>query len=161
MLDGFITFLIIGTIAMLAVVIWSAIQNSRQPVKRVHAVTLRRRMRDYSIDVPANPLPMLLNIFGRRWFGRSPNRISNKHVAQLSGEVTLAESVDYFITFGVEGNEVELIVPEGVFADVQDGVWGTLIYQGEIFKHFMPDQQVQQDTTKHIPPKPPTPLAIL
>jgi hypothetical protein len=81
-------------------------------------------------------------------------------MARLSGEATLLESVDCFITFGVEGGEVELLVPKGAFMDVRDGVWGTLIYQGEIFKHFMPDPTVQEPT-KRIPPKPPSPLAIL
>ncbi len=138
MFDLVLTFLIISTIGMVAVIMWQAVQNRRQPLRRVRAVVLRKRTLDYSIEAPTNPLPYLINIAG--WgIGRRSPRISVKHTARLSGEITLASSTDCLITFGVEGEEIELIVPEAVFMKVPDGTWGTLIHQGEIFKHFLLD----------------------
>lgn len=108
---------------------------------RVPAVVLRRRMREDNIDAPSNPIPMLISALGTRiGWGRlfeNPNRISPTHMARLSGEVTIIESVNYFITFGTQGGELELLVPEGVFMSLQDGERGTLVHKGEVFKHFM------------------------
>lgn len=151
-MDLFILFLVVATIGMLAVVAWSAIQNRMQPVRQVRAIVLRRRTRDDSLDAPVNPLYMLINVFG--WGpGRRHTRISNNNLGRLSGEATVLEVVNGFITFGVEGGEIELLVPSSIFMSLEDARTGTLVYQGEIFKHFMPDPVEPEQIKRYEPPK--------
>jgi hypothetical protein len=151
MLTEIIIILAVLTVAMLAVSAWSYMQSRKQPVKRVRAIVLRRRTRDYSIDAPTNPFYMILNALG---WGPGRSRISNKHLARLSGEATIASIVDGFITFGAESREVELLVPENVFMNVEDGTTGILVYQGEIFRHFMPDPPPDTRTQPVQPSRP-------
>lgn len=73
---------------MFVVVIWSAIQNRKQPVKRVRAIVRRRRLRDDSLDVPSNPFYMALNVL--RWGpGRKATGMSSDQVGRLSGDKTV------------------------------------------------------------------------
>lgn len=141
MVDLVIVFLVIATIGMLAVVAWSALQNKMQPVKQNRAIVLRRRMIDYSIDGPTSSWAMLINGLG---WGPGRPRVSNKDIARLSGEARIATIMNGLITFGVQGEEVELVVPESVYTSIEDGETGMLVYQGEIFKHFMPDIKVDE-----------------
>ena len=128
----------VATLGMIGVIFWSWLQNRRQPVSRAHARALRRRTRDWDIGVPTKPWFMIINALG--WGPGRRRRIWTKAQARVADEITIASAVDYYVTFMVEGNEVELIVPERVYINVEDGAEGTLIYQGEIFKHFMPQQ---------------------
>ena len=145
MVDVLIALVALVTAAMIAVAAWSAIQNRRLPVRRVRAVALRRRTADYSIEAPRNPFFLLVNALSWRPFGRDlgARRISNRHLARVSGEVTVASMMNCFITFRAEGREIELLVPERVFMTVEDGTWGLLVYQGEAFKHFIPDPRAR------------------
>jgi hypothetical protein len=138
MIDLFMVTIVFLTIFMFGVVIWSALQNRMQSVKRVMATAVRRHTREYELSLPTSWWYLLMNIlsFGsraRRYY-RDPN------VPLLHGELSIAESVDYFMVFMAEGREVELCVPEDVYIDVLDGDRGILTYQGEIFKGFVKDK---------------------
>lgn len=146
MFDLFTGTLALCTLGMLAVIVWSAVQNRMQPVRRVRAVVISRRTRDYGLSIPANPIYLILNVLGR---GPGRPRISNEHLSRVSGEISVAETVTYLMRFGVEGDEIELVVPQSVFMSAQDGTQGQLVYQGEIFKHFMPDP-VPDERTRRI-----------
>ncbi|MEN6371791.1 MAG: hypothetical protein ABFD64_07230 [Armatimonadota bacterium] len=149
-MDTIILLLILATVGMLAVVIWSAIKNRMQPVRQVRAIVLRHRTRDDSIDAPLNPMYIVMNTLGR---GPGRSRMSNKSVGRLSGEVTLLNVVNGFITFGVEGNEVELLVPGSVFTNLQDNQTGLLVHQGEKFLHFSPDSAESAQPKHYEQPK--------
>ncbi|MEN6520920.1 MAG: hypothetical protein ABFD46_07195 [Armatimonadota bacterium] len=149
-MDTIILLLILATVGMLSVLVWSAVKNRMQPVRRVRAIVLRRRTRDDSIDAPLNPIYIIINTLGR---GPGRRRISNKSVGRLSGEVTLLNVVNGFITFGVEGNELELLVPASVFPNIQDNQMGLLVHQGEKFMHFIPDPAESEQTKRYEPQK--------
>jgi hypothetical protein len=52
-----------------------------------------------------------------------------------------------FVTFGMPGGERELVVPEAAYAVHEEGQWGRLTYQGEIFREFIPEPAVIQQPT--------------
>jgi hypothetical protein len=153
MFDLFMLFIVVSTIGMVAVIIYSALQNRMQPVKKVMVVAVRRRTREFDIDLPTNWWYIVMNVLslGSRW----RRYRSNPDVPLLSGEMDIVESVDYFITFAAQSEEIELRVPESIFLDVLDGERGLLTYQGEIFKGFVKDRtQSEPEPTMQFRPPP-------
>ena len=63
-----------------------------------------------------------------------------------------------YVTFRIAGDgDLELIVPESVFFSADEGQWGSLVYQGEIFRSFIPEPKVVDQP----PPPPSRPLQPL
>ena len=65
---------------------------------------------------------------------------------------------DYYMTFGMPGGEREFVVREGVYFSADEGQWGSLTFQGETFRGFIPDPQVVDHAPAGPPKRPPRPL---
>ena len=114
------------------------IKNKRTPIVRTVATVVRTRSRDWELDVPrsveASPVSMALN------------RLT--HALGIDPMVTVAQWSDFFVTFKTPRGEIELAVPQALSASLVEGDEGLLVYQGEMFKHFVRGVEDQQDQSR-------------
>ena len=125
-----IVLFLIASVAMIAYVIWYYVLcGYLAPKTRVIASIMRKREREWAFDVPEGAGGDMVAALA--W-----NEINAK-LKRDSG-VRVYESWDYYITFDVDGKEVELAVPEEVFINATEGDRGLLILKGNLFERFIP-----------------------
>lgn len=114
-------------LAVPACVAFSAARRVGRRTERAKATVIRKRTRDWEVDVP----PAL---------GMSAAEIAIRQASykwKRDPGVTLAEWTDHYVTFGLGDREIELCVPLDVYVELDPGDEGLLVYRADQFKHFI------------------------
>lgn len=129
----FVILLVLAGVGMAGYVIYYyLLRGWLAPVKRARARVVRKRQREWEVDVP----PQLLS----RVTGGVPGFVISILISLFTRndpDAMLYDSWDYFVTFSVNGQEVEFAVPEQAFIDAIEGNEGLLVSRGTLFKHFI------------------------
>jgi len=115
---------------------WVA-RNRLSAVVRVQAGVVRRRKNDWDIGLVGGPSAIeRLGLMGNQrddaWKAYS-RRMAKDQVSELD----LVRGTNYFVTFGVNGQEMEFTVPEEGYIGCSEGSEGLLVYRGEEFMRFV------------------------
>lgn len=116
-------------------------RNRLSQVVRVQARVVRRRKKDWDVGLVGGPSEIeRLGLLGRQrdeaWKAYS-RRMAKGDVP----EIDLAAGSNFFVTFDVNGQEKEFSVPEDYYIKSSEGTEGQLVYRGEEFMHFIPDER--------------------
>lgn len=125
-LAGILAVLLV-LISVPAYVVYWLIKNKTAPETRTMASVVRKRARGWEIDVPKNMEVSVWSMVVNRLYD----------AFGIDRGITIAEWSDCFITFDTAKGETELAVSEDTYVDLQEGDKGLLVYQGEIFRHFI------------------------
>ncbi len=111
-----LVLLVIGAFAlcilfMVGTVIVTTLRNWFSPVARVPAVVMRRWTREYDYNLPT-----------RRGLSL--------------GSATFYEQWLFLVSFDIQGQELEFVLPQRTYDELQEGDSGLLTYKGERFIGF-------------------------
>jgi hypothetical protein len=99
------------------------------PVRETRARVVRKRQREWEVDVPRN-------VFLSGW--RSVLYRIMMTAAGRDVTTTVYDSWDYYAVFSIDGKEQEFALPETTYVDIEEGDEGMLTYKGDLFKYFLP-----------------------
>ncbi|MEI6916120.1 MAG: hypothetical protein WCL39_13375 [Armatimonadota bacterium] len=113
--------------AVPAYVAYHKMRNLTREMRREQATVLRKRTRDWEVDMPP-----ALGI-------SAADAVIRQAAYQRKGDpgVTLSEWTNDFVTFQVGDQELELNVPEDIYIGAEAGNEGLLVFQGDQFKYFI------------------------
>lgn len=115
------------------------IRNKMSPVVRVEAAVVRRCMKEWDVSLPGESTEMAaarLATMGR--YPKSAAKAFLKTAASSDApSIEIAGGVDYYVTFSINGREVEFTVPEDSYIRADEGASGLLVFQGEQFNDFI------------------------
>ncbi len=94
------------------------------PTKRTWARVVRKRHKQWDASVPTQG-------------GAIGMAFMNFTMRKDNPEITLAEGTDCYITFNVNGKEMEFAAPEALYIEVEPDMQGLLVYKGEKLKYFI------------------------
>jgi|GEM_PF-2455715 len=144
-----LTYVLIGVgILMLAgavfVIFYSGYwvtRNRLSPVTRSQARVVRRRKKDWDVSLVGGTAESEIARLGMLGNQRSDAWKAYSHEMAKGDvpELDLAAGTNYFVTFDVNGQEIEFSTPEDYYVKCDEGVGGLLVYRGEEFMHFIPD----------------------
>ena len=98
----------------------------------------------------------MLIIVGYSWLRSSSTKVVRVRAVVARKRFMLPNT--YCVTFGIPGGERELVVPEEVYFSADEGQWGYLVFQGEIFRQFIPEPKAADQGLAGPPKPPPYPL---
>lgn len=143
------TYLLLAALVLLALGIafvfgfdafW-LVRNRLSPVTRVQAKVIRRRTAPWDVSIVGESPEMAAARMGM--MGRDPHRAAKAYLRSAAmvdaPEIEITGGTDYFVTFTFGGHEEEYLVPEEAYISCEEGTEGLLAFQGEQFKHFIPD----------------------
>ena len=117
------------------------LRNRLSPVTRAEARVVRKYSRPWDVSVVGETPEMLAARMGT--MGRDPRRAARAYLRSAAStdapEIDLGSWTDYLVTFAFAGREEEFLVPEDTYIRCEEGTEGLLVFQGEQFKHFVPD----------------------
>ncbi|MBI2842230.1 MAG: DUF2500 family protein [Armatimonadetes bacterium] len=135
---------IIAAAALVAIFVFGydifwLVRNWLSPTVRVPAKVLRKTHKQWDVSIVGETPEMQaarLGLLGRD--RESAAKALNKLAAtQDVPELILYQGTDCYITFDVNGAEMEFIVPMPTYIDTEEGTEGLLVYKGERFKRFI------------------------
>ena len=135
-----VVFLVIlGVAGVIVYAIYTFLMNRFSPTVRVRARVVRKLAKDWDVTITGETPEMAMARLGL--MGRNPKEAAKAYTLASKSpnvpELTLAEGLDCYITFDVNGRELELSVPQSVYVAAEEGTEGMLVFQGEKFKHFV------------------------
>lgn len=137
-------YLMIASIVVVAVVVASIfgyviywlIRNRLCPTTRVTVRVVRKRHKNWDVSLPLYAPPT------EEMMGRDPKGAweAYSRMTRTSDmpEIELASGTECFVTFAIGREQLELNVPMNLYIQLQEGDEGLLVFQGEIFRHFIP-----------------------
>jgi hypothetical protein len=130
---------VILALSVIGYVVYWYIHNKEQPVTDVQARVIRKRTKNWDVSVVGDTPEMQAARTGL--LGSDPKGAAKALLKSAESpdvpEITFASGTDFYVTFGFEDKEEELQVPEFTYVAVDEGTEGLLVYQGELFKHFI------------------------
>lgn len=132
--------LIASIIGVIIYVVYWLVRNQLSPVTRVRAKVVRRRFKEWDVGLPTSTPAMAAAKLGL--LGSNPQQAweaySRSAARSEAEDLNVAEGRNYFVTFLVNGHEIEFAVPEDSYGACAENAEGLLVYQGEAFRHFIP-----------------------
>ncbi|MHB0912597.1 MAG: DUF2500 family protein [Armatimonadota bacterium] len=123
--------LFLATIGMAGYLACWFAKNRKAPIRWAPALLVRKRTSSISTWLPlSDPLTFLTRL-GMRSRGPASGKSRNP---------ALFTETNCFVTFILEGREAEFLVPTSVYVELDEGTSGTLVYKGEWFREFRPDE---------------------
>lgn len=117
------------------------IRNRISRITRLQSRVVRRRKKDWDVSLVGDTPESAIARFGMLGNQRSDawKAYSREMAKGDIPEIDLAAATNYFVTFDISGQEMEFSVPENYYVKCDEGTEGLLVFQGEQFKHFIPD----------------------
>lgn len=136
LLTAGIVLVIAAAVGVMVYVVFWCLKNRVSPVVRTQAIVVRRRKKDWDYTATSGlPVAGMMGSKPRDVWKAYSRRMARGNVT----EVTIAEGTNLFVTFSIDGKEIEFSVSEQDYIKASEGTQGLLVYQGEQFKHFIPD----------------------
>ncbi|MCE5321796.1 DUF2500 domain-containing protein [bacterium] len=133
----------VGTAAagVIIYVIYWLVSNKLSRICRVTSRVIRRRKKDWDVSlVGGTPTSAIARLGMMGGDHKAASKAYSREMARGNiPELTLMDGTNYFVTFDVNGHEVEFSVTEADYIKCSEGAKGLLVFQGEEFKHFIPN----------------------
>lgn len=115
------------------------VRNWLAPVTRTQAKVMRKRHKQWDISIVGETPEMGLARLGM--MGRDAESAAQAY-NKLAGmedvpELTLADGTDCYVTFGLDGKQLEFLVPMDTYIALEENTEGLLVFKGEKFLHFI------------------------
>ncbi len=132
--------LIAAMTGVIVYVIYWLVRNQLSPVTRVRAKVVRRRFKEWDVGLATSTPEMAVAELGL--LGSNPQEAweaySRAAARSEAKDLNIAEGKNFFVTFLVNGEEIEFAVPEESYTAATEDLEGLLVYQRQAFRHFIP-----------------------